>query len=123
MKVLYLNVNEGKYPEVLEIEDELDSYHKLIGCDCIDVTTRYFNKKPFTIICDDMGFYKENPKVAIWDETRRDVPIVGNVVICGAGDIEGNLTSLSDADVEMLLKNVGGMYNTRTNEAYFNLFY
>ncbi len=123
MKVLYLNVNEGKYPEVLEIEDELDTYYKLIGCDCIDIITRIWRKRRYTVICDDMGFYKPNLKVAIWDETKRDIPIVGNVVICGAGDVEGNLTSLTDEDVEILLKNVGGMYNTRTNEAYFNLFY
>ena len=123
MKVLYLNVNEGKYPEVLDIEDELDTYYKLIGCDCIDITVRFFKRRPYTVICDDMGFYRNNLKVAIWDEAKRDIPIVGNVVICGKSDIEGNLTSLSDEDIDTLLKSVSGMYNVRTNEAYFNLFY
>lgn len=123
MKVLYLNVNEGKYPEVLEIEDKLDTYYKLIGCDCIDITTRIWRKRRYTVICDDMGFYRNNLKVAIWDEAKRDIPIVGNVVICGKSDIEGNLTSLTDEDIDTLLKSVCGMYNTRTNEAYFNLFY
>ena len=44
MKAIYLNVNEDKKPEIVDIEDDLKTYYKLIQCDSIDIVTRNIRK-------------------------------------------------------------------------------
>ena len=56
MKVIYLNVVDRKAPEVLDVDDKLETYQRLIGCDCIDIVRREIGGKPYHIICDDEGF-------------------------------------------------------------------
>ena len=98
MKVIYLNVNENKPPEVLDIVDDLDTYYKLCQCTCIDIVTREIRKIPYSIVCDDEGLFIDEPKISAIDETYQ-AQLVGNLVICGMPDENGELTSLTDFDV------------------------
>lgn len=101
IKVLYLNVQENKQPEVMEIEPENDVFHRLIGCESIDIVRRYISGKWYRVICDDEGRLKSRPKLSMAD-TMLDYPIAGNLIIAGIEDKFGELTSLTDADVESI---------------------
>ncbi len=101
IKVLFLNVQENKQPEAMEIEDDIHTFYKLIGCEGIDVVRRYISGKWYRVICDDTGRMKPRPKLSMCD-TMLDYPIAGNIIIAGVEDRFGELTSLTDADVEMI---------------------
>ena len=67
IKVLFLNVQENKQPEAMEIEDDIHTFYKLIGCDHIDVVRRYISGKWYRVICDDLGRMKPRPKLSMCD--------------------------------------------------------
>lgn len=101
IKVLYLNVQENKPPEVLEIEDDNHVFYKLIGYDGMDITRRFISGKWYQIICDDCGRLRPRAKLALCDSAVEN-PIAGNIIITGTADRFGELTSLTDADVEAI---------------------
>lgn len=102
IKVLLASVTKGEnFLQPMEIEDDLKTFYKLIDCDTIDIVTRSFGGKFFDIICDDEGCFKENPCFSASNRAGTD-GIVGNIIITGAADREGNLTSLTDEDVKRI---------------------
>ena len=120
-RVIYLNVDKCNPPEVLLIEDTLETYYKLIDCDTIDIVTRRIGGKAFHIICDDeilikkslkspfprIGVYAPNePFPRIGDYAPNDWSIYGNVVIIGYVNAVGEFTELSEDDCELILKKV-----------------
>ena len=40
MQVIFLNVNDNKAPEKLNIKDDLQSYYNLLECNTIDIVRR-----------------------------------------------------------------------------------
>ena len=104
IKVLFLDVQNNKKPVAMEIEDTIESYYKLIGCDGIDIVRRYISGKPYCIVCDDEGRLKANPKLSVAD-SMLDAPIAGNVII--TGDVcRDEQTSLTDGDIEAIQERV-----------------
>ena len=99
IKVLFLNVQENKPPEVMEIEDDIHVFYKLIGYEDMDITRRFISGKWYQIICDDCGRLRPQAKLSLCDSAMLQ-PIAGNIIITGAADRFGELTSLTDADVE-----------------------
>lgn len=98
-------------PKVIEIEDRLENFYDILNCHCIDIVTRKIGNVPFDIICDDNGLLKENPILTgmSFDEQSH---LFGNLLIVGLADSEGNLTSLSAADIKKI-----GHYMWTTKEA------
>lgn len=103
MKALLLDVKNGIVEEINA--NGLHDYYRLIGCDCIDIVNREINGKRFDIICDDEGLLKENVQISAIDIKGYPM-LVGNLIITGKADAEGELTDLSESDVVFLKGNV-----------------
>lgn len=99
MKMLLLDVynNEVKMVEVNGLED----YYKYIGCRCIDIVRRKIGDLTVEIVCDDAGTLVEDPKVSAIDVAGR-VCLVGNLLVAGGEVKDGNLTELTEEEVEYI---------------------
>lgn len=107
MKVIYLNVVDRKAPEVLDVDDELETYQRLIGCDCIDIVRREIGGKPYRIICDDEGYFKKDAFfISAVSNIRGNCPLVGNLVICGDYVKDGELTGLTKKEEGLILQEI-----------------
>ena len=104
IKAILVDV-EKENVKVIEIERNLDTYYKLIGCQCIDIVTRSIGGKLYDIICDDEGLFYDKPKISAIDKHFQPM-LVGNLIITGVANNAGNLTSLTDDDVEHVMKYV-----------------
>jgi hypothetical protein len=78
MRVLYLNVNDEKEPEVIDIEDNLKTYQKLLQCKTVYITRRKIANRYFTIIHDDTN--PKGRKVSAISSDNKEV-FFGNIVI------------------------------------------
>ena len=113
MKVVFLNVEEGKAPEEMEVIDCIEVFYKLLGQNDLDICRRTLGGKSFRIVADDIGYYRENPKFSAFASIIGIMPLVGNLIVCGMEDEYGELTSLTDEDVQMIkaqVKQVDGRY-------------
>ena len=111
---------ENEKVEAMEIEDELDSFYKILNCSTIDIVVRRIggrHKKAFDIVCDDEGLFKEPQKISAIDNLG-NVQLVGNIFITGTADNEGNLTSLSDSDVAYIKSKVQKMSTRKFPDGY-----
>lgn len=115
MKVVYLNVQENKEPEVLDIKDELQEFYRLIKCSHIDITMRKIGKNYYDIICDDEGLFVEEPKISAIDNLGQPM-LVGNLIICDhdGGDLKG----LTDEQVEEVTSYIQRMYTRKHPHGY-----
>lgn len=111
---------ENEKVEAMEIEDDLDSFYKILNCSTIDIVVRKIGgryKKAFDIICDDEGLFKKPQKISAIDNLG-NVQLVGNIFITGTADNEGNLTSLSIHDVAYIKSKVQRMGTQKFPEGY-----
>ena len=95
VKGILIDIKNGCVKDV-EIDDlDIDKFHEIIDCNCIDVTNRTIEGKLFTFVCDDEGLLRSNPIPSAVDTDRKPM-LVGNIFVCkhrGA-----YLKSLSDKD-------------------------
>lgn len=121
MKVIYFNVLENALPVVLDIENKNEVFYKFLRCEHIDITSRKFNGKSYTVICDDMGYFRErNLKVALFQKENKGYPIVGNVIISKT-DTFGELTDLSEDDIKNVFSRLE-FFVRRINDENYELF-
>lgn len=111
-KALFLDT-VNKATRVVDVST-LEDYYKLIGCRCIDIVTRKIGRKVYDIICDDEGTFVDDPLISAIDDVGR-VMLVGNLIVCGLADDEGELTSLSPEDIRYIKKRVQTL-DTRRHE-------
>ena len=105
LRAMYLNLLDGTC-SVINVFDSLEEYYRLIDCETFDITCRYINGKKFNIMCDDFGFL--NNKMISAMSSPTDVVLVGNLLVfSGDHDDDGNLLSLSNDDIEHLVKSLG----------------
>lgn len=103
-RVLVVDVIGDKGVYETEVDDLQDIYDAL-RCDCFDIAYRKVGgKKKFDIFCDDIGLFAENPIVSALDE-KMCPALVGNLLFANH-DMEGNTTSLSDEDVQIIKDNI-----------------
>lgn len=121
MKVVYLNVKDGKAPEVLEIKDDLQEFYKLIDCRTVDIVNRKIGHKRFDIICDDEGLFTDSPKISAIDNFGEPM-LVGNLIIVGtANDEDGNLAGLTDNEAKYVTERIQKMFTHKYPEGYYML--
>ena len=107
MKMYLIDVINEK-AEVVEAEDKLEDFYRLLNCSVIDIVRRKVGGRFYDIICDDNGLFAENPKISAIDDFG-NVMFVGNLLITGLPDEEGELTSLTDGDIAYISKRVDNM--------------
>lgn len=88
---------------VLEIEDTLEQYYKILNCNCIDIVPRRIGSILCRVICDDEGRLKENQIVSAIN-VDVNIEFVGNIFIVGYDVIGGELTSLEDEFIDYIIK-------------------
>lgn len=96
-----------KFVEAKEIESNLDTYYSEIGCDCIEIPERCIGGKLFNIICDEEGLFKDNPIPSAFGKGYPEA-IFGNLIVCGLTDDNGELTGITDDDVQLIRDNIRG---------------
>ena len=96
-----------EFVEAKEIESNLDTYYSEIGCDCIEIPERCIGGKLFNIICDESGLLKDNPIQSAVGKGYQEA-IFGNLIVCGLADDDGELTGITDEDVQLIRDNIRG---------------
>lgn len=113
MKCIYLNVEEKAFPKVIDIDDDLKVFYKLIGCQYVDMVRRKIGDKHYVIICDDEGLFKENPIVSAVDTNFKPM-FVGNLIIVKDGE-DGEVIGLSEEDIKQILRNTNTYFTFKNN--------
>ena len=103
MKVICLDTDILQ-PQVVETEGGLAEWYRLIKCDLIDIVSRKIGGRYYDIIVDDEGLYKGGAKPTALD-AQQQPQLVGNLVICNT-DGEGNEATLTDEDIQHILKHI-----------------
>jgi len=101
MKLLLIDVYNNKV-ETVEANG-LEDYYKYLDCDTIDIIQRWIGDIPVNIICDDEGTFKEHPKISAID-VWGDIALVGNLLIAGGEVVDGELTELTEGEIEVIKK-------------------
>lgn len=118
MKTLLLNVYKNQVEEI-EIEDDLDAFYQALGCDMIEIPTRYIAGKPYSIMCDEEGLMREDVRISAISDFG-EIRLVGNLMFFN-DDGEGHLLGLSDADIKHIRQYIQTMYTNLHPEGYLML--
>lgn len=81
MKVLLIKPME--HPQVVDIEDSLDEFYRILECDCITATYPW-EADAVALVTDDNGLFTEKPFSRYIQELEQ--PIKGNFFLCGLGE-------------------------------------
>lgn len=91
-----LDVNTQQVKPVT-VNDDLQEYYKLLGCESIEIIARKIDVRTFLIVCDEEGTLKEKPVISGLDTGFRQ-HLVGSLFICKPGE-DGELGSLETEDI------------------------
>lgn len=95
----------------------LESYYKLIGCRVIDIVRRKIGNRYYEIICDDEGLLVDQPIISTVNR-RGGVMTVGNIIITGRADNEGNLTGLTENEIKFIQRQIMHLRTIRDPKGY-----
>lgn len=102
-----------------KVEDTLDAYYEALHCDMIEIARRRIGRKVFTIICDEEGTFKDDPKISAIDNLGRPM-FIGSLFICNEvrGEDDTYLTSLTPKETEYILNRVEELSTSLHPKAY-----
>ena len=108
LKGIFLDVENKQRPVVVEVDNNIYAFHKILRFDDIDITRRTFGEKEFRVVADDIGYFRRIPKFSAYPSSGclGIMPLVGNLLIFGMEDKFGEMTDLTDEDIELILSNV-----------------
>ena len=116
MKMLMLDV-VNKNIKMVEA-NTLADYYKLIGCRCIDIIHRRIGDVEVEIVLDDEGLFVENPKPSAVSVGGTPM-LFGNLLIAsGRVTDDGELTELTEAEVDEIMNNVATITTSVYTEPY-----
>ena len=81
MKALLIKPME--HPHVVDIENSLKEFYRILDCDCITATYPW-EADAVALVTDDNGMFTEKPFSRYIPELEQ--PIKGNFFICGLGE-------------------------------------
>ena len=116
MKMLLLDV---KNREVKMVEaNELDDYYRLIGCRTIDIVSRSIGDVRVEIVLDDEGAIIDKPKASAIDIDGTPM-LFGNLLVAsGRVTDDGELTELTEEEVDEIMDNVATISTSVYKEPY-----
>ena len=97
--------------KAVRLDDNLESFYKALHCTTIDIVSRCVDNKRFDIVCDDEALLKEHPRLTAMGSYLSVADLYGSLFVVGEADAEGNLTSLSRADVKRILSHCHACYH------------
>ena len=112
VKMLLIDVVNNEVKKVTA--GDYKEYHSLLNCELFDVVRRRIGteQRVYEFVCDDMGLLKENPTVSAIN--GNEVMFVGNLLIAGLVDFEGEFTDITDDDVNYIENYVKYMIDLET---------
>ena len=116
MKMLLLDVenNDVKVVEANTLED----YRKFIGCEYIDIVRRWIGDVVVEIVVDDEFALVDKPKVSAISIDGTPM-LFGNLLVAsGRVTDDGELTELTDAELDELMDNVATITTSVYKEPY-----
>ena len=116
MKMLMLDV-ENKDIKMVEAND-LDDYYNLIGCRTVDIIHRWIGDVEVEIVLDDEGLLVNAPKPSGISIDGTPV-LFGNLLIAsGRVTDDGELTELTEEEVDEIMDNVATITTSVYTEPY-----
>lgn len=94
---------KNKKTSVLTVDDELETYYKLLNCSLIEIVPRKIGNSIVNIICDEEGLLINDPLMSAVDGAGNGM-LAGSLFITGLADDEGELTSLAEEDQQQVLE-------------------
>lgn len=110
IKVMVFNPQTPRL-DIVTIENKLQNYYDIIGCDFIDIT----RVRDINIICDDEGLLLPK-KLSYVEQTTKRV-LVGTLIFTGVTDEDGNFTDISEEQIHYL--NTFYLIQDLTSNNYF----
>lgn len=107
----YINPFTDEHKEVA-IDDSLKTFYDMLDCDMVEMPYRNVGGNTYSFICDEEGLLKGSDNIRIAACTQSDLifglryALVGSVLIVGCANDEGELTSLTKEDIEIIEKNI-----------------
>lgn len=105
-KALLVDVMENKVEEV-DVES-LEDYYRLIHCDTVEIVSRLIGDKRFDIIADEEGLLVNDPLISAINSAGKAM-LVGNLIVCGEPDGDGEMTPLTDEDIRFIQSHIQQM--------------
>ena len=99
-------VNKDKHFEVKSLINMPYAFEDVIGCEYINIVKRTIGGKQYCIVFDDCGFYNNEPIVSLLDIRNPGKNIFGSVIIAGLEDEHGELTSLTEYDIDIITSKI-----------------
>ena len=127
VRAIYLQAGKNIYPEIVEIMPDgsnLEELYRLLNCRTIDIVKRPFGNKYFNVIVDDEGLLKDNfiPSAFSVAKTKgTQLDLVGNLLVVGPADDEGNFTEISDQEIFTIFMQVN-FYKHNGESCYALMF-
>ena len=116
MKFLFLDVYNNKLKTVEA--NGLKDYYRLIGCRTIDIVRRKIGDIDVEIVIDDEGALIERPKPSAVDIVG-EIALYGNLLVAsGRVTDDGELTELTQDEVNAILENVAEVTTSYYKEPY-----
>ena len=115
IKTILIDVKNSKF-DVLNIENTLDEFYRLIDCRCINIVRRKIGRKWFDIVCDDEGLFDESPIISAIDNLGQPM-FVGNLLIVQM-DEEGETIGLNSNEISYIKKRIIPMSTRKHPEGY-----
>ena len=111
---------KDKSQKVLKIEWTLANIYKYLNCQTIDIITRYIGNDRFNIVVDDEGALKSN-NILTGLELNGNEHLMGNILIVGLVDQNGDNTNLTENDILNINKRIFSnilFYSFEREDAY-----
>ena len=88
------------------IDKSLESYYKILGCDCIDIVSRVIgrDRREFDIICDDEALCKEEVKISAID-CKGEAMLCSNLFVVKFDGVD-DVTDLTEDDIKYIAKHI-----------------
>lgn len=99
-KITVLIIDPIMGERVREINNDIEAFHNVIDCRCIDIVERKVGDRYFDFIVDDEGLFRHNPMISALSRTGGPM-LVGTLIITNSNE-EGETTSLTEEDIEYL---------------------
>lgn len=99
----------------------LDDFYKFLNCRCIDIINRKIGDMECNLIIDDEGLLNSDPIVSAIDISGKPC-LVGNILIASGRTIDGELTELTEEEVQDIMFNVAEITTSKHPEPYRVLF-
>lgn len=117
MQAILINVDHDRV-EIVN-PDGLEDWYKLMDVSLVDIAYRAIGKQHryYNIICDDNGLLTSEPKISAVSNLGT-VMLVGNLIIAGDTDDEGNLKDLTEEDIRYISRYIRKVYTNLHPEGY-----